>query len=50
MMDATVHEECMVDFARVRTDDFGVWRFVPRDLYRQTTLYGPDPETVEFLD
>lgn len=49
--DNTVHEECTVDdFTRVKTDHFEVWHFVLRDLYGETTLYGPDLESVEVLD
>ena len=48
--DGTVHEECVVsDFTRVKTTTFEVWRFVLRDLYGETTLYGTDLESVEVL-
>jgi hypothetical protein len=48
--DGTVYEECLVaDFTRVETATFEVWRFVLRNLYGGTRLFGPDLESVEIV-
>jgi len=46
--DGTVHEGCAVlDFTRVRTGYFEVWRFVLRNEDGTTRLFGSDLQAVE---